>query len=715
MSAMATHYRTCTLCEAMCGLVIETEGTAVRSIRGDEADPLSRGHICPKALALQDIQDDPDRVRGPLKRVGADWVPITWTEALDETARRLRDVQQAHGRDAVAAYMGNPSVHNYGSMLYGVQFLRALRTHAKFSATSVDQLPHQLVAYWMFGHQLLMPIPDVERTSFVLMLGGNPAASNGSIFTAGDINVKLKELRARGGKLVVIDPRKTETAHAADEHHFIRPGTDALFLLALLHVVFAEGLEKPGRLAGFTDGLAAVREETRGFEPERVAGATGIPADEIRRLARAFAAAPAAVAYGRVGVSTQAFGALCQWLVNLLNIVTGNFDRPGGAMLTSPAFDLANPAAGTRGSFARRVSRVRKLPEMGGELPVAVLAEEILTPGPGQIRALVTSAGNPVLSTPNGRKLDEALASLDFMVSVDFYINETTRHAHLILPPTAPLEHDHYDIAFHLLAVRNTAKFSEAVFPKPAGAKHDWEIFWELERRLAGGGLANRAKYAALKRVGPARIVDLGIRMGAYGAKLNPLGKGLTLAKVRANPHGLDLGPLVATLPGRLQTKGKRVQAAPEPLVRDLTRLRHELLLAPAAAGEFDLLLIGRRHLRSNNSWLHNASRLVKGPPRCTLLMHPADAAARGLAEGATAVLASRVGSIDVPVEVTDRVMPGVVCLPHGWGHDRPGVKLRVAQAHAGVSVNDVTDDMLVDALAGTSVLNGVPVKVTVA
>ena len=715
--ATRTHYRTCTLCEAMCGLVIETEGSQVRSIRGDADDPLSHGHICPKAVALQDIQEDPDRLRQPIRRDGKGWTPIGWDEALDETARRIREIQAAHGRDAVAMYAGNPTVHNYGSMLFGVQFLQALHTKNKFSATSVDQLPHQLVAHQMFGHQLLMPIPDIERTSFILMLGANPAASNGSILTAGNVMGKLRAIRERGGRVVVVDPRKTETAQQADAHHFIRPGTDALLLLALLHVIFGEGLDKPGRLEEMTDGLDRVRAEAAAFSPERVAVRTGIAADAVRSLARDFAKAPKAVAYGRVGLSTQAYGGLCQWLIVLLNLVTGNLDREGGAMFTLPAVDLvgvtSKGAGGMRGSFARRRSRVRGLPEVGGEFPASELAEEIRTPGPGQIRALVTSAGNPVLSTPNGRKLDEALASLNFMVSVDFYLNETTRHAHIILPPTAPLEHDHYDVAFHFLACRNTAKFSEAVFAPPAGSMHDWEIFWELQRRMAGKGVANRAKFAALKRAGPQRIIDLGLRFGPYGSKLNLVGKGLTLSRVRKEPHGIDLGPLKPLLPGRLCTKNRRIQAAPEPLVQDLQRLKHEELLASPSAGAFDLRLIGRRDLRSNNSWMHNYERLVKGPVRCTLLMHPHDAAARGLAQGATVHLVSRVGGIVVPLEISDKMMPGVVSLPHGWGHNREGVRLTIASAHPGASINDVTDDALVDRLAGTAVLNGVPVRVT--
>jgi anaerobic selenocysteine-containing dehydrogenase len=739
-----THYRTCTLCEAMCGLALEAEDGRVVSIRGDADDPFSRGHICPKGAALGDVHADPDRVRQPLRRTSAGWHPVSWDEALDEAAERLRGVQAAHGRDAVAVYQGNPTVHNYGSLLYAPGFVRALGTRNRFSATSVDQLPHHLAAYLMFGHFLQIPIPDLHRTDFFLVLGANPAVSNGSMMSAPDAAGRIRAIRRRGGTVVVIDPRRSETAALANRHHFIRPGTDALLLLALLHVVFAEGLEQPGRLGDLVDGLDTVRALVADFPPERVAAATEIAAEEIRALARAFAAAPSAVCYGRCGVSTQEFGGLAHWLINLLNLATGNLDRPGGAMFTEPAVDVVKQSK--RGSFGRWKSRVRGLPEFSGELPVAALAEEILTPGPGQVRALVTSAGNPVLSTPNGAQLDRALAGLDFMVSVDFYLNETTRHAHLILPPTSPLEHDHYDLAFYLLAVRNAARYSPALFPAPAGALHDWQIFLGLQRRLERGTKA-RLRHAALARLGPHGMLDLGLRTGPYGAGFKPFGRGLTLRRLRAQPHGVDLGPLRPALPARLFTRDGRIHAAPAPLLADVARLRARLLEGlehlpgsaganefaagrsqgpPArtpvgeprfeadSAGGYDLLLIGRRQLRSNNSWMHNYPRLMKGRDRCTLVIHPDDAAVRGITEDAPVRLSSRAGSVEVPAELSEDVMPGVVSLPHGFGHGRGGIGLAVAAAHPGASANDVTDDLHLDALTGNAALNGIPVRVEV-
>jgi anaerobic selenocysteine-containing dehydrogenase len=581
----------------------------------------------------------------------------------------------------------------------------------------VDQLAHHLAAYLMFGHQLLLPVPDPDRTSFFLIMGANPAVSNGSMMTAPAMPQRLREIRERGGKVVLIDPRQNETARLATQHLFIRPGTDVLFLLALLHVIFEERLTRLDRLASFTKGVETVASLVKDFPPERVAACTGINSAQIRQLAREFAAAESAVCYGRIGLSTQEFGAACQWLINILNIVTGNLDRAGGAMFTSPAFDpLSAPESlAPRGSFARFHSRVRKLPEFSGELPVATLAEEILTQGQGQIRALVTIAGNPVLSTPNGRELDRALASLEFMVAIDFYINETTRHAHIILPPASSLERGHYDLAFHILAVRNTSKFSAPLFKPDEDTRHDWEILLELQTRMDRNGLAGRAKRELVKRFfGPETMLDLGLRFGPYGARLNPFSKGLTLRKLRKAQHGIDLGPLRPCLPDRLRTIDKCIELAPEVLVNDLARVK-EKLLDTLADINGDLLLIGRRQLRSNNSWMHNYERLVKGnpaKPRCSVLMHPTDAANRDLITGQNVLVRSRVGSIVLPLEISEEIMPGVVSIPHGWGHNRAGNQLEVAQQHAGESINDLTDSQAIDAVCGTAAFNGTRVTV---
>jgi anaerobic selenocysteine-containing dehydrogenase len=733
MDESRLHHRTCPLCEAMCGLVIEHRAGAVLSIKPDREDVLSRGHICPKAVALKDIHEDPDRLRRPLRRTATGWEEISWAAAFDEVERRIGEVRQRHGGDAVALYLGNPTVHNLGAMLGVGDFIRAASTRNLYSATSVDQLPHMVASHAMFGHQFLIPVPDVDRTQLFVCIGGNPVASGGSIMGAPGFEKRVAALRARGGRFVVIDPRRTESAEVADEHLPIRPGTDVFLLLGLLREVFASQRADLGHLTDRVDGLEALRDAVLAFDPEQLAARTGIPRERVAALARDIAAEPRALVYGRVGACTQEFGGLVLWLIYCLNGVTRHLDREGGMMFAEPAVDLTR-AYGSKGHYGRFHSRVRGLPEFGNELPVAALAEEILTEGVGQVRALITFAGNPVLSTPNGRQLDRALAGLEFMVSVDPYLNETTRHAHLILPPVSPLERAHYDIALSGFAVRNVAKYAPPLFEKPAGSLHDHEILAELTSRLAmargGSRLAARAKGAFLRRLGPTGQLDLMLRTGAYGmpnsgwlrwvAALPGLGAirrqlaaehrrplGLSLRRLEQAPHGVDLGPLEPNLLRRLATSGGKVQLAPERHTRDLERAARALVLEPPA-----LVLVGRRHVRSNNSWMHNSQRLVKGKPRCTLLMHPDDASARGISDGATVRLRSRVGEVAVAAEVSDAVMPGVVSLPHGWGHDRDGIRLAVASRHAGASINDVIDDQRIDALTGTAVLNGTPVEV---
>ena len=696
----------------MCGIVITTDGPSVTDIRGDPDDPFSRGHICPKAVALQDVHDDPARLRRPVRRQGEQWVEMPWDEALDETATRLTAVQSAHGRDAVAAYVGNPTVHSLGAMLFIPDLLRALRSRNTYSATSVDQLPHHVAAMLMFGHALLIPIPDIDRTQHLLMFGANPAASNGSLMSAPGAMDRIRGIRDRGGRVVVIDPRRTETAALADAHHFIRPGSDALLVLAILHVLFADETVRVEPYAAYLSGLDALRDTAARFAPERVAHATGIDADTIREIARDFAAAPSSVAYGRVGVSMQEFGGLACWLITALNIVAGRLDTPGGAMFTLPAVDVLHHDQRTSSTtrFGRWKSRVRGLPEFAGELPVSALAEEMETPGKGQVRALLTHAGNPVLSTPNGSRLERAIERLDFYVAIDFYRNETTRHAHIILPPTFALERDHYDLIFHTFAVRNTAKYSPPVFPRPADARHDWEIASALTSRLAGT-MPARAKAAAQAMLTPRRMLDIALRRGPYGAGFTPFARGLRLQTLLDQPHGVDLGALQPMLPSRLRTADQRVQLAPQRFLDDVARLEATLTPATEPADQM-LALIGRRELRSNNSWMHNSERLVRGRNRCTLLMHPDDARSRGLDDGVHVRIASRVGEVVAPLEVSDRVMRGVVSLPHGWGHGRAGTSLPVANRHAGVSINDLTDDQRIDTLTGNAGFSGVPVSI---
>ena len=700
-----THHRVCHLCEAMCGLVIQTEGDKVTDVRGDKDDPLSRGHVCPKAVALQDIHEDPDRLRKPMKRIRTvpgeyQHVEIEWSEALDLAADALASTIEKQGIDAIGAYFGNPAVHNYGMLTHQRNLFRHIRTRNRFSATSVDQLPHHLVSLWCFGHMLLHPIPDVDRTHYFLMLGANPLASNGSIWTVPDVRQRLKDLKSRGGKLVVVDPRRTETAELASEHLFIRPGSDAAFLLAMVHVLFRDDLVAPGPLGDFTDGLDEVAAAVSELSPDWAAPLTGIEADDIVRIAHELAEAEAGICYGRMGVSTQAYGALCQWAIQVINVATGHLDKPGGSLFTRPAMDQVvntNP-----GGFGRFASRGRGLPEFNYELPAATMVDEIRTEGEGQIRLMFTGAGNPVLSTPNGRALDEALEEVDFMISVDPALNETTRHADVILPPTSPLEHDHYDIAFHNLAIRNTARYSPAVFDKPEGAMHDWEIFSELGTRVAA-----RFNLEPMPTYPPDRMVDAALKSGPYGEHTDWQ---LSIDKLKAHPSGIDLGPLEPSCPERLQTPNQRIQLAIPEVLADIERFVKDT----DVAGDH-YRLIGRRHVRDNNSWMHNHHRLMKGKPRCQLLMHPDDVAKEGWQSGMVVTIESRVGAIDAELAASDEMMPGVVSLPHGYGHGLAGTRGEVASRHAGVSCNDITDEQFVDQLSGNAAVNGVSVRLSAA
>ena len=699
-----TRLGVCNLCEAICGIELTIDDGVVTGIRGNDADPLSRGYICPKGVSMADVYTDPDRLRRPVRRVGrgadATWEEISWDAAFDLVAERLAATITEHGPNAVGMYVGNPNVHSLGFLTHGVPFMKTLRTRNKFSATSVDQLPHQFVAWQLYGHQLLLPIPDIDRTDFFLVLGANPMASNGSLMTAPDFPQRMRDLKARGGRLVVLDPRRTETAKVATEHHFVRPGSDAAVLLAMLYVLFEEGLTTP---PAYVDHVEEVRELVAPFTPETAELASGMDADAIRQLTRDFAAAGAAAAYGRMGVSTQGFGSVCQWAIQLLNLLTGNFDREGGVLLPEPAIDVVERGLVGPGHHDVWRSRVRGAPEFGGELPASVMREEIETPGEGQIRAMVTAAGNPVLSTPGGDGLARALDGLDFMVSVDIYLNETTRHADVILPPTSALERDQYDLIFHAFAIRNTARFTPAVFARPDDARHDWEIFGELAERVTarlGAGLKDRLGIKARFAASPATMI----------AALLKLGGGTTMRALRKHPEGVDLGPLRPTMPARLQTKTKRIDLTPELVVADLGRVRSSIAsVEPVAADQ--LLLIGRRHKQDCNSWLHNTERLTRGKPRHHLLMHPKDLAERGIEDGAIVRVSSRVGSVDVEVSAVDDVMPGVVSLPHGYGHQVGGTRMRHAATVTGVSINDLTDPERLD-VSGNAALNGVPVTV---
>jgi anaerobic selenocysteine-containing dehydrogenase len=745
-TATRTAFRTCPLCEAGCGLEIGLTGsdgdTRVTRIRGDRDDVFSHGFICPKGSTLKQLHEDPDWLRRPLVKRDGSFVEVTWDEAFAEVDRRLGAVVDEHGRDALAVYLGNPNAHSLAGQLYLRPFIRALGTTNVFSASTVDQRPKEVASGLMFGGALTVPVPDVDRTDFLLMLGANPYASNGSLATAPDWPGRIEALIARGGTLVVVDPRRSRTAEEATRHVAIRPGADAFLLMALVNVLDADGLVDTGAAGEYLSGLDEVLAAARPFTPEAVAGVTGVDADVIRRLAHDLAAAPTACVYGRIGTTTALYGTLTSWLVDVLNALTGNLDRPGGAMFAKAAAGAANtrgtPRVGRGLKLHRRRSRVRGVGETLGELPVAVLAEEIDTPGDGQVRALVTVAGNPVLSTPNAGRLDAALQTLDFYVAVDPYVNETTRHADVILPPPTPLQKGHYDLALLQLALHNVANYSPALLPLDEGQLDEWKILARLALVAQGmgadadpavvdelvvrtlidaavgdetGPIAGRDPDEILallgERTGPERLVDLMLRTGPYGDGFGADADGLTLDVLMANPHGVDLGPLEPRLPDVLRTPSGTVELAPEPIIADVARLAAAVNAPPGG-----MTLIGRRDLRSNNSWMHNVEVLVKGKPRCTLHVHPDDAARLGLADGADAAVSSRTGRVEVPVEVTDAIRPGVVSIPHGWGHDLDGVELGVARRHPGVNSNLLADDELIDPLSGNAVLNGIPVEV---
>ncbi len=707
-----THYRTCNLCEAMCGVEIVTSGKQILSIKGDKQDTFSRGHICPKATALQDLHEDPDRLRQPVEKVNGEWKEISWETAFDKTVSYINAVQKKYGRDAVGTYLGNPNVHNLGSMLYGRELLHTLGTKNKFSATSVDQLPHHIIAHKLFGHQLKVPVPDIDHCDHFLIIGANPVASNGSIMSVPDVKNRLKEITKKGGEINVIDPRFTETAEIATQHHFIKPGSDVLLLLAMLNTLFNEKLAKPGRLKDITPGWNQLAIDVAPFTPERVAYHTGIEALEIKQLVRNFAKAKAPACYARMGASVQTFGTLTQYLIMVFNILNGRLDARGGMMFSQPAADLITHTG--KGHFGRTQSRVRQLPGFSGELPVSALAEDILTEGEGQIKAMVMMAGNPVLSTPNGQQLDKAFQNLDFMVSIDLYINESNRHADIILPPVSILERSHYDLIFHLLAVRNTAKYSPALFKAAANTKQDWEILLELSHRLRGKtDLKSKLVHKAKMILGPEAQLDYMLRTGPYGGGINLL-KGMSLRKLKAYPHGVDLGELQPVLPRALKTKDKMIQLHRDFFMADLPRVEAHFFNSDSKNENRPFSLIGRRHVRSNNSWLHNSKRLVKGKNRCTVMIHPYDAAALKIENAQMVKVESRVGQVELPAELSEEVMQGVVSIPHGFGHNKPGTAWKIAEAHAGVSINDLSDEMQIDELSGNAVLNGVPVSIQV-
>jgi anaerobic selenocysteine-containing dehydrogenase len=711
-----TVLRSCNLCEAGCGLTIEVEDNRVIAVQPDENDPLSRGFVCPKGMAIGDVHHDPDRLRRPMRR-GADgsFHEISWDEAFTLAGTRLREIRARHGADAIAVYFGNPLVHNYSGIIMLGSLLNALGTRNRTGAGSQDTSPRFAASYYLYGNTLVTPVPDIDRTDYFLCVGANPAISQGSSMVTPNVRARLRAIRERGGKVVIVDPRFTETAKLADEHVFIRPGGDAAFLLAMTQaLVEAQRIDRDA-LRRITTGWDDIERRLHAFSPELTERMTGIAPSVTRRLAHEFADALRPVAYTRVGTCNNAYGTLATWANDVLNIATGRLGVEGGAMFPEPALDGSQfVKLGGMNGHARWRSRVRGLPETGCDLPAAILAEEIETPGDGQVRAMVTVAGNPVLSTPNGRRLDRAMAQLEFVVSVDLYINETTRHADLILPPCWSLAEDHSEPLTPSVSLRNAVRWCPPVVQKEPGELADWEIILRLTQELGGGPTGMRWLDGALRVAGwlgwrydPQQTLDMLFRIGPHGDRYLPWTRGINLKKVKAAPYGIDLGP---ARPGlhRLQHKDGKIHLVAEPLLRALAEVEQELI-RERAHGE--VLLIGRRELRTNNSWMHNVPAMVSGRERCVLFVHPADAQRVGLRDSEPAMLESRVHSGVVPVRVTDEVMPGVVSLPHGWGHAACACGQSVAAAHAGISANDFTDDQRVESVVGQSILNGVPVR----
>lgn len=733
----------------MCGLRVTVEDGAVRGVRANPDDVWSRGHLCPKGASLHQLHDDPDRLRKPLVRNrSGGHAEVSWDDAFAEAERVLRPVLDRYGAAAATVYIGNPVAHNLALATYVgalVGLGGAAGMGAYYSPGTVDQWPLNVVSALLFGGMWNSPVPDLDRTDHLVILGANPAASQGSMLSTPDIMGKLAAIRRRGGAVVVVDPRRTETARRASQWVPIQPGTDALLLFALLYALDETGaIRRPPHLAGLVDGLDDVVALSAQFSPERVAPATGIPADEIRRLAAGLAAADHPVLYSRIGACTQEFGTLATWLVFVVNVALGAVDRLGGAVfpkpvMWSPMFMKPPDQDAPGWRFGRFRSRVRGTPEVLGQFPIGCLAEEITTPGDGQIRALITVAGNPAVSAPGARRLDAALERLDAMISVDNWLNETTRHAQVILPGLSPLERPHSDDLYWMYSLASCVKWSDPVLAPDPARPSEWEILLRLAGALVGTPVADvdvaatddlytqgiiytacgspgtplfgrdpAEVFGTLKGVGPERLVDLGIRVGPWGDDLGRRPDGLTLETVRRHPDGLRLGELES---GRLRevvtTPSGRIELVHAVFTDDVPRLLARMD-RPAAP----MVLTSRRHLRSNNSWMHNVAALMRGRDRCTLLIHPADAEHHGIADGQWVDVATEEGSVRVVAELTDDMSPGVLSLPHGWGHGLRGTRLAVANDHPGVNVNSINPVGLVDVPSNTHVVNGVPCRV---
>lgn len=746
-----TTHRICSFCEATCGLELEVdrETRTLVSVRGNKDDVFSSGYVCPKAVAMKDLDEDPDRLRQPLVRRGGNLEPATWDEAFAEVKRRIRPIIEEHGGGGVGLYIGNPTAHKPSLSLASGALMRALGTPHMYSASTLDQMPRHVSAGLLYGSWTSIPVPDIDRTDLIVIVGGNPMVSNGSMWTVPNFRGRHLELKKRGGRMIIVDPKRTQSAKAADQHLAIRPGTDVFFLFSILATLFDEDLVAPRHLESYLANVDLLKEAVADYLPEQTAEATGLEPAVVRQLARDLSKTDRAVLYARIGTTVTEFGSSANWAVDAINTLCGNLDVPGGAMWPkAPAFQFnSGPGREDNGEgkgvrSGRRKSRVRGAPEVMGEFPAVCLAEEIETPGEGQIRALFTTAGNPALSAPNGKRLARALDSLDFMVSTDIYLNETTRHADVILPGQAQLEDFHFPIPFQAMSVRNVARFSPAVFDIEEGRPEEWQIMYQLGLIISGLDettsvedydnmvIANQVKSAlkthpqlegfsfedimsALEaRTGPERQIDLGLRTGPYGDFFGVVPGGLSLQKLLDNPNGVDLGPLEPRLPGVLSTPGGKISLMPEQIAGDLARISSGLARASDAAAR-GLLMVGRRNTRTNNSWMHNLPTLAKGKFKGALEISPVDAKERGLVSGDIARVENKSGSVEVEVDVTEDMSPGTVSLPHGFGHAMENTNMSVAAKNPGVNSNLLASDQAVDPLSGTAILNAIPVEVS--
>lgn len=726
--AETLHRRTCPLCEGMCGITVTREGNRVTAIRPDKDNVWSRGHMCPKGTTLGELHDDPDRIRVPMIREGERWREASWDEAFAQIETLVAETRARRGEARIASYTGNMSGKGYDAGRYMMLLHGLARFAQSYSSSTVDQQPKNVSAFLMYGNMWKIPIPDVDQTDLLVVIGGNPAESKGSLFSHRDVMGAIRSLRARGGKVIVIDPVQTRTAEAADAWIPIRPGADAALLLGVLHVLFAEDRVTLGALDGLVEGMDVLRDVASRFAPERVAAFCGIEASAIRELAHAISDAPRAAIYGRIGTCTQSFGTLASWLVDALAIATGNMDRVGGLMWSTqvaPHLDLMPPYPAT-GSVMGPASRVRGVASVLGQYPSSCLAEEIDTEGPGQIHGLVSLGANPVLSAPGSERLDAALAGLDVMVSLDIYVNETTRHAHVILPSPSLLSQAHWDMWAWPWALTSGGHYSPPLF-EDTDRPQEWEVMIRLGAILGGhrdpdlaalddnyfGGMCDAVgidravAFEALPDHGSERILDLCIRTGPFGDRFGANPDGLTLAHFKAEPGGMLFGPARPQGRAAISTPSGKIEIAHTHFLQDLVRLEDALTHAVP-----ELVLVSRRQLRSLNSWMHNIGSLVSGKPRCTLQIHENDAARLGIRPGQDVRITSQAGSIVAPAEITRKIRPGVVSLPHGWGHEPQDIRLDVAKRHQGSNFNALAPANMIDPASGNAVVNGIPVDV---